>query len=58
MEKAWRSCYNNSKAKGGKDNAKSYNIYFGAAGFAGGGCQRRRTVPGAVGRVADPARCG
>ena len=32
--------------------------HAGAAGFAGGGCQRRRTVPGAVGRVADPARCG
>ena len=35
MEKARRSCYNNSKAKGGKDDAKSYNIYFDAAGFAG-----------------------
>ena len=32
--------------------------HAGAAGFAGVGCQRRRAVPGAVGRAVDPARCG
>ena len=42
----------------GRPPWRNLAAHAGAAGFAGGGCQRWRAVPGAVGRAADPARCG
>ena len=43
-------------ARRGRPPWRNLAAHAGAAGFAGVGCQRRRAVPGAVGRAA--ARCG
>ena len=45
-------------ARRGRPRWRNLAAHGGAAGFAGVGCQRRRAVPGAVGRAIDPTRCG